>query len=422
MLFTESFLKEVLLPFDAKMSIPVATNFYEIAFRAPRPGFFVGDYVIDEDGALLPDALNPIVKQYHPNYSDISPAAQSSPALGSLTRLPTEIMHSILSHLDVLSVLDFSRVNGQAVALVKSSLDFEIVASFPKALSAVIEMQCRFYTLGRLALTISDPRCGRCSQGHFGELLYLITAERVCWPCWRRFPEYIPKLVKDGRDAGFSDDQLNAIPHVKAVPGRYGFVSGLSDARIRGRVFDRRAFAAALQATFQQQDSDPEPDRAEARTPESPEAAGRLAKRMTKPSVMRCLSFIRAPYWDREMLSYVGGYFCRACIGRNTYRSDIFLDRNWKFPTEIWHEPWRRYTKDGFCKHVDKYGPIVKDVGGTYAHDSERRETRTPDDIQWEMYHFESVLLADGMDLPDDRPLIPINTIRKTSRYTNNCQ
>lgn len=145
-------------------------NFNQVAIRGPRPGLFVGDCV-----SVSP---HPIVKAYTINHN-IPPSPKVLP-LGTLTRLPTEIVQCILSLLDVFSVLDFRNVNQRAADVVTSSHEFEIVMSFPKAMSTVVTMQCRYFSLGHLAGSLSDPQCSKCKI-HFGELLCLITAERVCW-------------------------------------------------------------------------------------------------------------------------------------------------------------------------------------------------------------------------------------------------
>ena len=383
------------------MTVTAVTHFEEIAIREPRPGFFVGDYV-----SLDGDAVNPIVRQYELT-QNIPPAPRSFP-LGSLTSLPTEILHAILSHLDVPSVLNFRRVNGQFSMVVSSSSDFNAVASFPKALSAVVYMNCRFFSLGRLATCLSDTRCSRCE--HFGELLYLITAERVCWSCWRRFRDFIPKPVKGTE---FSAETLGRIPHITAVCGSYGEPRPFSTVNFRGRLFDRRAVVAALERELAAQegsqvytDPDLEPERTQLRAPESAAVAASLSKKPRMPIGERYIAFIRAPYFDKTVQSFVGGYYCRACIGNGRFAETARSADDWKFPESIWHEPWRRYTREGFWEHVEKYGSILKNnIEGTFAHDSPQKEKQTPDDVQWEMYRYEAPLLSGQKHWRDDHPI-----------------
>ncbi|KAN0099507.1 hypothetical protein V8E51_013282 [Hyaloscypha variabilis] len=383
------------------MTVTVVTNFEEIAIREPRPGFFVGDYV-----SLDGDAVNPIVRQYELT-QDIPPAPQSFP-LGSLTPLPTEILHAVLSHLDIPSVLNFRSVNRRFSMVVSSSPDFNTVASFPKAMSTVVYMNCRFFSLGHLATCLSVTQCSRCD--HFGELLYLVTAERVCWSCWRRFRDFIPKFV---RGTGLSAETIDCIPHITVVCGSYGEPRPFTEVNFRGRIFDRRAVVAELEKALAAQESgqvysdpDPEPERIQLRSPESAAAAASLSKKARMPMAERYIAFLRAPYFDRTVQSFVGGYFCRACIGRGRFYESSRSADDWTFPESIWHEPWRRYTREGFWEHVEKYGKILKnDVEGTFAHDSPQREKQNPDDVQWEMYRYETPLLSGQKNWRDDHPL-----------------
>jgi hypothetical protein len=361
------------------------TNFNEIAIRAPRPGFFVGDCVLGD--------VNPIVRHYELS-QDIPPAPQLLP-LGSLTPLPMEILYDILSHLDILSVLDFRSVNQRCTAVVTSSPEFNTVTFFPKAMSAVVNTRCRFYSLARLAACLSDTRCSRCER-HFGELLYLITAERVCWSCWRRFRDFIPIIPKVAKDTGLSAETLvERVPHITAVPGRYGEPFPFFLVQTAGPIpiSDRRAVVAELERLHKTEerdkvysDPDPEPDRARLRAPKSAEVATFLGRRFEKPMNLRYVAFLRAPYFDQEAQAFIGGYFCRACVGRERFAERTRYARDWRFPESIWHEPWRRYTREGFLEHIEKHGQILRSViDGTFAHDSPRGETQTPDDVQWEI-------------------------------------
>jgi len=382
------------------MTTTVVTNFEEIAIREPRPGFFVGDHV-SVDG----DARNPIVKQYELR-KDVPPAPEIFP-LGSLAKFPIEILHAVLSHLDVPSVLSFRSVNQRYAMVVSSSQDFDVVASFPKAMSAVVYMNCRFFSLRRLATCLRDTRCSRCE--HFGELLYLVTAERVCWSCWRRFRDFIPKVVKG---TGLSGETIDRIPHITAVCGLYGEGRFFKSVDFRGRIFDRRAVIEELEKRRAAQESgqvysdpDPEPERTQLRAPKSSIVAASLSKEPKMPMGERYIAFIRAPYFDQTLQSFVGGYFCRACIGRGRFNETARSAISWTFPDSVWHEPWRRYTRESFWEHVKKYGQILKnDIDGTFAHDSPQKERQTPDDVQWEMYRYEKPLL-EGRNWRDDHPI-----------------
>jgi hypothetical protein len=290
--------------------------------------------------------------------------------------------------------------------------EFNFVVSFPKALSTVIHMRCRFFSLEQLARSLHGTRCRKCKE-HFGELLYLITAERICWSCWRRSPDFIPKFSKKDWQWEVPAQTLERIPHINGIPGKYGHMPPYGTVRVPGRMFDRRAAVAEqdkMNASQEQgqipPDPELEPERARLRAPKSGSVAAYLGNWFRQPKRTRYIAFLRAPYFDSELQAFVGGYFCRACIGRNIFSPTNRRARETKFPASIWHEPWRRYTKDGFWQHVQKYGHILKDeASGAFVHDSLQRETQTPDDVQWEMYMYEDRILAGELDTPDDHPL-----------------
>ncbi|KAI1880177.1 hypothetical protein JX265_001798 [Neoarthrinium moseri] len=219
-------------------------------------------------------------------------------------------------------------------------------------------------------------------------------------------------------------EERDSIPQVVAVPGRYGELDHFTGdpypcGRINfyGKIYDRRGSIAALEAGGYSQGPYPdlEPERTKARSVTSSWECNYFGRLSKSPLTVRRLAFIRAPYLDQELQSFVGGYFCRACIGRKNFHFRYHYDEEWEFPAAIWHEPWRRYTREGFWAHVEKYGRILKTDDGTLSHDSPRRERQTPDDVQAEMYRFEDVLFAEGMDLPDDKPMLQLD-------IPHNCQ
>jgi len=366
-----------------EMATTVITNFDKIAILAPRPGLFVGGCVY-RDGETPEEATNPIVRHYELSQAQNIPQPPPMFLLGSLSQLPVEILYDIILYLDFLSVISFRNVNRWATSAVASLHEFNLVLPVPKVMSAVIHMQCRFFSLGQLANNLHDTRCRKCEK-HFGELLYLISGERICWSCWRRYSDFIPKTSKKNWQFEVSLEALEAIPHIKGIPGKYGYSPPYGIVKVAGRIFDRCAAAAEQDKMITTQEkihtpTDPElePERARLRAPKSAADAAYVGNSAWpgKPMPTRYIAFLRAPYFDNELKAFVGGYFCRACIGRNRFSPKTYSARSLKFPASIWHEPWRRYTRDGFWEHVQKYGQIFKDgVSGEFVHDSPQRET-----------------------------------------------
>lgn len=234
------------------------------------------------------------------------------------------------------------------------------------------------------------------------------------------------------RGIGFSPEVLERIPHVNLVSGNYGehFPLGRVDLKKSagvGRAFDRRAVVAELSAMRGEvySDPDPETERKRLRAPDLPEFVATVGRLFHRPMHIRYTVFLRAPYFDRQLKEFISGYFCRACIGQIGFDAlinaiDTRSHDGWRFPEAIWHDPWCRYTREGFLEHVEKYGQIVKnEIDGTFSHESPHQERQTPEDVQIEMYPCKDQLLEKGTDLRDDHPM-PYT--RNGYTFPHNCQ
>lgn len=401
------------------MEKTIPLTFDELAIRVPIPGLFASETLsCDLDS-------NPIVRHYELNHN--IPTSPKALPMGSLTILPNEILLAVLCHLDLTSVLSFRSVNQRCATIVQSSIEFDVVAKFPKALSTVVTLDAKFCTMGHLAASLTNLMCSRC-EAHFGELLYVITGDRVCYTCWRRYSEYIPVLPK--KASQLPPEIRSQVPVITLLPGYYGVRPldhwedrfppdrGKREARTPGPLLDSCAFWATLNKFRRTQgiDSDlvcdslpgPEPHRAARRSSLRPTGAALYKENamFEQPFIFRYMSFIRAPYYDEVERTFIGGYTCLACIGRGSFHSQALRDPQWTFPTHVWHEPWRRYTRQGFLEHMEKHGPVFRSaIDSSLAHDSERMQIQTLDDVQWEMYREEWSLLATPMNLRDDHPI-----------------
>jgi hypothetical protein len=93
-----------------------------------------------------------------------------------LDKLLFEILNQILMQLDLLSLVAFRGINQRSRKTIDSLKAFQAVTAFPKLLGAVLRLQYRFFDLETPIKCIQDPNCQYC--GHFGDILYLITAKR----------------------------------------------------------------------------------------------------------------------------------------------------------------------------------------------------------------------------------------------------
>ncbi|KAF6805400.1 F-box domain-containing protein [Colletotrichum plurivorum] len=282
------------------------TDFDEIALRIPRQGHFVGDTPKE-------NTENPITNHF---------------SLQTLER-------------------NFRHVNQASASAVDSLQEFKTVAEFPKALSSTLILKCASFTVHDLTCALRNTKCSRCR--HFGDYLYLITAERLCYPCWRSSPAHVPKRLKARK---LSDDVLEKVPHAWGLPGRYGHKTHTLAEPMA--VFHRPSLLAYLG-----EDDDSEPETRRQLLVEG--GRWQRFRSFWDPFPIRFLVTMRAPYWDRPANSFVGGFFCLACL----FQPKITDRQNRPSLGMImyghllyWGCPWRRYTREGFGEHLEEFGEI----------------------------------------------------------------
>ncbi|KAH6680575.1 hypothetical protein B0J14DRAFT_557923 [Halenospora varia] len=336
-----------------KSSILV-TDFDEYTFRAPRPGLFLGDESRTPSGEL-----NPI----------------------------TQFRLEAFEGDDLCSVVAFRSVNQRSRAIVDSLQSFQDVTSFPKLLGAALLIKASFFTLDQLAQCISNPKCTFCD--HFGDLLYLITAERWCYACWRgnhtldvqHVPRTIPVLGPITRsqhahcrfggppilpemecsDPSPETLELNALRDHGHIPHVYLPVGYIGARAISYQTWPRLAFD---QRAFYDRDEE-----------DKPNPRWLLEKTPSTilnydPDPLRYAALIRAPYFDNLTQSWEEGFLCRACAAQgSTFQkwNAYVAMRGLRFPA--WGIPWRRYTRRGFREHILEFGNIfkVKVEGGEFS-------------------------------------------------------
>jgi hypothetical protein len=306
-------------------------NFEEYTFRAPRPGFFLGD------SSAPSGDINPVVRFELENRSEnIPPCPSVRPFLGKLDAMATELLCQVFVHLDMCSLLSFRRVNQYSKDMVDSFPPFRSIITFPKLLGAVEALQCRSWTIEALMHCVFDDRCSAC--GHFGDFMYLVTPERWCYKCWLQGKnlgvQRVPPSVMSQEEA------LRTCPHVPNVRlsvGYYGRMAKVPSSR-PDLVFDLRSLQCAL-----------------------PAASSWPHANVRKGHPLRYTTVIRAPYWDAHTERFEEGFFCRACSSQGwSHRSRNGLTCYFFKEYPVWGLPWRRYTRDGMKAHIDRYGTIFK--------------------------------------------------------------
>lgn len=116
------------------------------------------------------------------NPSTTAPAVPVSP-LGTVSKVPAELVIAILLGLDISSLLRFRHVSRQAREFVSTLFEYRAVVEVaaPLLLSTVRSGISDSLTIASLYRAICSTRCHVC--GEVGHLIYLLTAERCCWHC-----------------------------------------------------------------------------------------------------------------------------------------------------------------------------------------------------------------------------------------------
>ncbi len=248
----------------------------------------------------------------------LAPLAQSPTyALGTLTRLPFEIVSMIALELDVTSAFRLSHVNRTARELLASVREFRHIRE------NAVEAMCVLLRTGAgshipvagLYKVLTTRDCAFC--GAFGGFLFLPAAARCCLTCVASARETRVGYLSRVADAtGLTTRELK-----KA--GRLPVVNTLPDSR--------RCLVAAGQAVEVMKESgmrEEEAEKAVARWPDS--------------LTLRFQAATSLPYLDRWSGEVEQGLSCKGC--QLAFEGD-FSDRHLEMRD-------RMYSREGFAQHV----------------------------------------------------------------------
>ena len=149
-----------------------------------------------------------------------------SSSIGCLDRLPFEIVHIILSMLDVQSVTRVASVSIRGGALVRSHPAYRDMMGFaPEAMAALGKTGLiGIHSLTKLHATLRSERCVCCRE--YGAFLFLPTCERCCWQCLRLSPSLRMLPPKEARKYfRLSQGHLERLPIISSIPGSYGILA-----------------------------------------------------------------------------------------------------------------------------------------------------------------------------------------------------
>ncbi|KAG6354290.1 hypothetical protein INS49_004895 [Diaporthe citri] len=144
-------------------------------------------------------------------------------SLGALDRLPAELLHEVLGHLDVQSFTRLSRTCSGANTILGSNSSYQhLLSHAADALAALswTELIHR-YPLSQLDAVLQSQRCETCPG--YGAFLFLPTCERCCWQCLQFRPERL--VVPPGvacKALDLTAEEVQELPLMTSIPGRYG--------------------------------------------------------------------------------------------------------------------------------------------------------------------------------------------------------
>lgn len=241
--------------------------------------------------------------------------------MGSLDRLPVEVLTEVLLGLDIPSLTAFRRVNRPAMNLVDAIPSYRAVfENCPNVLRAILSINAKHFDYRGLFQTLSGTKCVTCDK--FGAYLYLITCKRVCYFCFTWDLKFFPVAAALGAShVEPFREELDSLPHVTALPGRYTPCAKL--VKKKRWLFDRQSVDGRLSEVCVLR----------------LKKAERRIDHVDKEAI-RFMSVITAPYFTLSGRAAHWGYHCATC--RDSARLGPFFRH--------------KFTGDGFVDHMVRLG------------------------------------------------------------------
>jgi hypothetical protein len=154
-----------------------------------------------------------------------------SSSLGTLDRLPKELMLMILRELDIASYLHFRAVNNRARDLATDTREYSRAVEHGLAgLKTLLRVQtAQLFTMSSFYEALISPSCHFCRK--FGTFLSLITCQRCCFTCLEIAPELrvlaipAPKSFCTAVNMSRRDIERVCEPKLRVLYGKYSLVS-----------------------------------------------------------------------------------------------------------------------------------------------------------------------------------------------------
>ncbi|KAF2135474.1 uncharacterized protein K452DRAFT_293187 [Aplosporella prunicola CBS 121167] len=302
------------------------------------PRLNLRDYTLDDNNLAIGCPLD--------NGHHIRDTPQQN--LGVLDALPLELLHMMVSQLDLRTLTDFRRINRRAMQVVDSVPQYKAITTHASnALRGILAIETgRWITCETLYDKLCTAQCERC--GDFGGYLYLLTCKRVCFLCLSEDGSYLPLRYSHAiKKFGITPQAVKTLPRMRSITGIYSPNEKKSHRRLC--LVD---FETAFQAGIELHGSQEAMERCISSSAQ--EGAGSTTHwgrrtRTKEPfdgkssNVLRFLAIVYAPALNRVTLKLERGFYCIGCQRSYGSRPKHFR---------------RRFTEASFKEHLEECGNI----------------------------------------------------------------
>ncbi|OTA70651.1 hypothetical protein K449DRAFT_404777 [Hypoxylon sp. EC38] len=250
----------------------------------------------------------------------------SNAELGSLDRLPLELLHDVLLRLDIHSLFKFRQTNLRSRQMVDSLNQYQMVVSHGLNLLCVL-LRTRLATgvsLFDFYYALCTKACTLC--GEFAGFISLLTWNRCCFKCLQEAPEtQVQTLAAVRKQFHLTKAELDQLKSFKTLPGIYSMEESVHKSRI--------AIASVYQAKLV---SGREPHTLAQTQPAN-------SRRNLKFNFMGSCAL---PYYDKRTGKVEHGMSCAGC--QLALEKDIIGSGGEKWAFEARDKV---YAQDGFLEH-----------------------------------------------------------------------
>ncbi|KAJ9298350.1 hypothetical protein DTO271G3_3955 [Paecilomyces variotii] len=249
----------------------------------------------------------------------------SNVGLGSLGRLPLELLHDTLFRLDMHSIFKFRQINIRSRQIVDSLKEYQMVVAHG------LNLLCALLRT-RLAIVISlfdfyDALCTKaCAYcGDFSGFISLLTWKRCCFKCLQEAPEtQVQTLAAVRKRFNLTKVERDQLRSFKTLPGIYSMNESVHKSRIE-IVSVQQAMACRQQ----------------------PHAVAQAyAASLERNRKFRFMASCALPYYDKRTGQVEHGMSCAGC--QLALEKDIIGTRGEKWAFEVRDKV---YARDSFLEH-----------------------------------------------------------------------